>query len=67
MNILGLSVFAVGIEAVAADDEKFTKLKLKERLKWAPFNLIVLLFFIIGTTSGKPVTAQIILNTETNY
>jgi len=26
-------VFAVGIEAVAADAEKFTKLKLKERLK----------------------------------
>jgi hypothetical protein len=54
-------MFAAGIAAIAPGYEKFTKLSPKERLKEATFGLLVLLFFVIGATSEKPVAAQKII------
>jgi len=48
-------VTAAGIAAIAPDNEKYTKPKGKERPTEAPLPFKVLLFFIIGTISGKPV------------
>lgn len=50
-------MFAAGIAAIAPSYEKYTKLSPKERLKEATFGLLVLLFFVTGTTSEKPVAA----------
>jgi hypothetical protein len=51
-------LLAAGIEAVAAGYEKRTKACKKERPTEAPFLQLVLLFFVSGTMSGKPVAAQ---------
>ncbi len=55
--ILQVKRVAARIEAVAPDGEKYTKPKGKERTTEAPLPFVVLLFFIVGTTSGKPVAA----------
>jgi len=44
-----------GLKRIAPDSEKYTKPKGKERQAEAPLPFMVLLFFIIGTMSGKPV------------
>ncbi len=56
-TLTGLGELRQGLKRIAPDGEKYTKPKGKERPTEAPLPFKVLLFFIIGTMSGKPVAA----------
>ncbi len=46
-----------GLKRIASGNEKRTKASRKERPEEAPLRMLLLLFFIAGTMSEKPVAA----------